>query len=144
VSAGDGLRGLFHGRVEAEGLGDEVDVVIDGLRNANDADFRAAPGDLLLNAPGRLHGAVAADDKEHAHVVAFQGVGDILGRLRTPARSEHGAAELMDVGHGLRGQLHRGMAVAIHEALQPEPDAEHPGHMVIMMRLHDDGPDHVV
>ena len=48
MGAADGVGGLVHRRFEAEGMGDEIDVVVDGFRNPDNGDVLAAPGDFLL------------------------------------------------------------------------------------------------
>ena len=55
MGAADGVGGLVHRRFEAEGMGDEIDVVVDGFRNPDNGDVLAAPGDFLLDGRRSLH-----------------------------------------------------------------------------------------
>jgi len=89
-------------------------------------------------------GADAADHDQNADIEMLQGVDDFLHRLRPPGRSQNGAAELMDLGHTARGQLQHVVAAARNEAAQAVADAQGGGHAVMVMSLHDDGPDDVV
>ena len=68
VGAADGFGGFFHGRVEAEGAGHEVDVVVDGLRDAHYGDLEAAPEHFAGYGLRGLHGAVAADHEQNGDV----------------------------------------------------------------------------
>ena len=76
VGAADGVGGLVHRRFKAEGMGNEIDVVVDGFRNPDNGDVLAAPGDLLLDGRRSLHRPVAADDEQRADVQALKGGGD--------------------------------------------------------------------
>ena len=87
VRALNGLRGLGHGGLEAKGLLDEADVVVDGLGDADDGDFEVAPRHFLEDGAPGFHGAVAADDEEHVDVAALQCVDD-LGRDPAALREE--------------------------------------------------------
>lgn len=71
-----GVGGLVHRRFEAEGMGDEIDVVVDGFRNPDNGDVLAAPGDFLLDGRRSLHRPVAADDEQRTDVQALKGGGD--------------------------------------------------------------------
>ena len=70
------VGGLVHRRFEAEGMGDEIDVVVDGFRNPDNGDVLAAPGDFLLDGRRSLHRPVAADDEQRTDIQALKGGGD--------------------------------------------------------------------
>lgn len=106
VGAFDGLGGLVDGGLEAEGLGDEVDVVVDGLGDADDGDFEVARLHFAADAQGGLHAAVTADDEQDADIGAFQAVHDLFRGLGTARRAQDGAAEAVDVGHAFGRQFH--------------------------------------
>ncbi len=144
VRAADGLGRLVHGGVEAEGLGNEVDVVVDGLGDADDGNAQVAQTYFLGDGRSRLHGTVAADDEEHAHVEPFKRVHDFGGVLRPARGAEQRPAELVDVLHAGRGQFHNIVAVGGDEALKPVADAEHRRGVIGMVGFQHDGPDHVV
>ena len=76
MGAADGVGGLVHRRFEAEGMGDEIDVVVDGFRNPDNGDVLAAPGDFLLDGRRSLHRPVAADDEQRTYIQALKGGGD--------------------------------------------------------------------
>lgn len=144
VGALDGLRGLEHRGLEAEGLGDEVDVVVDGLRDADDRHLQPPLADLLADAQRGLHGAVAADDEQGADVAPLQEVHDFLGGLRPPGGPEDGAPEPVDVGHGGGGELKELVLVLGDEPFQAVGDAKDGRHVVGVVALEDDGPYDVV
>jgi hypothetical protein len=122
----------------------QVDVVVDGFRHADHGDFGAAALHFLGNAHGRLHGAVAADDEQQIDAVALQGVDHLADRLHTARGAENGAAALVDAGHIGRRQFHHLMAEPGNEPLQAEANAKDAGHVIVVVRLHDDRMDHVV
>ena len=82
MGATDRLRRLVHGGVEAEGLGHETDIVVDGFRNADDRKTHGALPDFRADGLGGLHRAVSADDKEHADVEPLQRIDNFGRRLR--------------------------------------------------------------
>ena len=140
----DGRRGFGYGGLEAKGLLDEADVVVDGLGDADDSDFEVAPRHFLEDGAPGFHGAVAADDEEHVDVAALQGIDDLTGILRSAGGAEHRAAEKMDVPHLVRGELDVAVSVFRNKALEAEGDAEDAGHVVVMVGFHDNGADDVV
>ncbi len=81
MGAFDGLGGLEDGGLEAEGLGDEVDVVVDGLGDADDGDLEVARLHFTADAQGGLHAAVTADDEQDADVGTLQAVHDLFRGL---------------------------------------------------------------
>ena len=76
LGAADGVGGLVHRRFEAEGMGDGIDVVVNGFRNPDNGDVLAAPGDFLLDRRRSLHRPVAADDERRTDIQALKGGGD--------------------------------------------------------------------
>lgn len=84
MRAADGFGGLVHGGVETKGLRHEIDVVVDGLGDADDGNADVALAYFLGDGGGGLHGAVAADDEEDAHVEPFERIDD-FGRFLRPS-----------------------------------------------------------
>ncbi len=80
------------GGLETERLLDEGDVVVDGLGDADHADFQAPPPDLLGDGLGPAQGAVAADREQDAHVHPLQGVDHLDDVLGAAGRAQDGAA----------------------------------------------------
>ncbi len=124
-------------RLEPEAPVDEVDVVVDRLGHADDADGKAAPLDLAHQAHRPAQGSVAADDEEDADVEPLEDVGHGARVLLAARRSEHRAPLVMDVGDGSYGERHA-VAPAGREAQVPVPEAEHLGHRVGLVQLEHD------
>ena len=93
---------------------------------------------------GGPEGAVAADEKEDADVDAVQGVHDLAGVLGAPGGGQDGAAEDVDVGHRLGGEVHQVVAVFGDEPLEAVAHPVDVPHLVEVVELQDDGPDDVV
>src|SRR5205814_55871 len=74
------VRGDGDGGLEAEGAADIGDVVVDGLRDADDGDGQATAFDLFPNGRGAAHRAVAADGEEHVYLVVHQTFDDFRRR----------------------------------------------------------------
>ena len=74
--------GGIHRAVESEGLGNEVDVVVNGLGNADNADMKSPPENLPPYGGSGFHAAISSDDEEHADVQTLQGIHDFPGILR--------------------------------------------------------------
>ena len=81
MGAGDDGRGGLDRRLEAEGLVEEVQVVVDGLGDADDADGQIVLLDLLDEGVCAALGAVAADGEEHVDVEAVERLDHLLGGL---------------------------------------------------------------
>ena len=60
---------------------DEVDVVVDGLGDADDGDLEVARLHFTADAQGGLHAAVTADDEQDADVGTLQAVHDLFRGL---------------------------------------------------------------
>jgi hypothetical protein len=131
----DGALRLLHGGVEAEGLVDDGDVVIDGLGHADDGALEAAPLHLLVDGRGALLRAVAADDVHLVDPAVLDAVHDLGRVLAAAGGAQHRAAALVDVVDGARRELHR---VARVEALVPALDAVHGGHAVHVVQAADE------
>ena len=97
-----GERGL-----EAEAVIDPRNVVVDGLRHADDGDFHPAPAGLVRDRLGTAQAAVAADDEQDVDVPGDERVDHGRRILTTPGGAEDGAAAPVDVVDGRAGHLHR-------------------------------------
>ena len=109
---------------EAKAAIDEMDVVVDGLRHADDRDLQAAPFYFRRELHRCADGAVAADHEQDVDGVGLEIVDHFAGILRAARRAEDGAALVMDVRHRLRGQLDRFMAEARNQAFVSITKAE--------------------
>jgi hypothetical protein len=106
VGALERLLDHADGRVEAEGLVDERDVVVDGLGHADHGDLPPAAGHLLVDRVGALEGAVTADTEEDVDFHFLQAVdhhADVLGAARTP---EHRPPLVADGADGVARDVH--------------------------------------
>ena len=144
MRAADGFGGLVHGGVETKGLRHEIDVVVDGLGDADDGNADVALAHFLGDGGGGLHGAVAADDEEDAHVEPFERVDDFGRRLRPSGGAEERSAELVNMFDAGRRQLHHVVAVGGDETFEPVTDAQNGRGVVGVVGFKDNGPDHVV
>ena len=115
---------------EAEGFVDEVDVVVDGLGDADHADVEAAPFDFHCDVVRAAQRAVAADAEQDFDVHALERFNHRDLVLAAAGAAEHGAADLMDAVHRIRGQQHRLVAERRDQPLIAVPDAEHDRHVV--------------
>ena len=131
-------------RLEAEAPIDEVNVVVDRLRDAHDGDGQLAALDLGDDRHGPPERAVAADDEERPDAELLERV-DHLPRILTAAgRPEHGAALLVDVGHGLGREANGRAIVALDEALEAVAEPEDLLAPVGVRQLEDEPTDDVV
>lgn len=144
VGAFDGLCCLGDGCLEAEGLGNEAYVVVDGLGDAHHGYLEVSGSDFVVDGLCRAHGAVAANDEEHAHVAALEGVHDGRGILGAAGGTEGCAAKEVYVAHLVRGQFHVAVVVFGDEALKAKGDAKDTCHLVAVVAFHDYGADDVV
>mmetsp|Transcript_76020 Transcript_76020/g.211230 ORF Transcript_76020/g.211230 Transcript_76020/m.211230 type:complete len:242 (+) Transcript_76020:228-953(+) len=95
----DDLRGRRHSAVEAEGLVEEQDVVIDGLWNADDAERQASFFRLRVKHVPSVLGPVAADDEQHVNAHLFDVVAN-LDRVKASTAGLQDAATLhVDLPH---------------------------------------------
>ena len=118
----DGFR-RRHGRLEAEGAAHEVEVVVDRLRDADDADRELAPLAFLRDVARRAEGAVAADAEEEVDVHAHEGLDDLARVLLAARGAENGAAEGVDRVDGVGVEQERGEVLFGNEALVAVADA---------------------
>lgn len=144
MRAADGFGGLVHGGVETKGLRHEIDVVVDGLGDADDGNADVALAYFLGDGGGGLHGAVAADDEEDAHVEPFERIDDFGRFLRPPGGAEERSAELVNMLDAGWRQLHYVVAVGGDETFEPVTDAQNGRRVVGVVGFKDNGPDHVV
>ena len=76
-------RGLLEGgSSNAERLGDETDIIINGFWDADDGYLEPARLHLAADSKSGLHGAIAANDKEGIDVAALKGIHNFFRRLR--------------------------------------------------------------
>mmetsp|Transcript_105212 Transcript_105212/g.304337 ORF Transcript_105212/g.304337 Transcript_105212/m.304337 type:complete len:556 (-) Transcript_105212:521-2188(-) len=106
VSGLHSLQCLGTRRVEAEGPVEHGDVVVDGLRDADDGALPAELLHCLVSVVGATVRTVAADDKVLPDSLRLED-----GRLHVhwrvaPIACQHGAAQVMDVAHRRGRQLH--------------------------------------
>src|SRR5690606_29743444 len=96
LGASDHLYGCGIGALEAETSVDEVNVVVDGLRNADDGDLRGAPLALFDDAHRAPNGAVAADHEQHVDAVSLEGVDHDRWILIAPGGTQQGPSLVVD------------------------------------------------
>ena len=102
--------------MEAEGLVEEHDVVVDGFGDADDGDLKAAFVDFIGDGQAAAEGAVAADDEEDVDGHAFEAIDDFDGVLVAAGGAEDGAAALVDFGDHFGVEVEDVVAVAGDEA----------------------------
>ena len=124
VRAADRLHRGREGALEAEAAVDEVDVVVDRLRDPDDRDGQPAPLDLRDDLARAAQRAVAADHEQHADAERRERVDHLDRVLAAARRAEHGAALLVDLAHLRRAQAHRLVAVARDQPLEAVAEAE--------------------
>ena len=130
--------------LEAEAPVDEVDVVVDRLGDADDADEEIAPADLVDELHRASKRPVAPDDEQDADVELVEAV-DHLARVLVAARgSERRPASVMDVGHRRGGELDRFVAALADEPPVPVAKAEDLRDAVAVRELEHEPADHVV
>ena len=110
VRGGNHRIGRIDRRLEAEGLVDIIDVVVDRLRDADHADIQSAPFDLLDDVVGAAQRAVAADAEEDLDVHALERFDHHHLVLPAAGAAEHGAADLVDAVHRIGRKHHRLMS----------------------------------
>ena len=124
VGGADGGNGGGHGGLKPEGAANEVEVVVDGLRNADDGNLQATAAALVGDVAGTTEGAIAANRKEDVDAHALKGVDHAGGVLLAAGGTEERAAPLVDgvdlvrrENHGLVAELGDEAGVAIAEAV---------------------------
>ena len=113
-----------HRRLETERAVDEVQVVVDGFRDADDRDGLAALLHFFGDGVCPAQRAVTADAEQHVDVEAHEGVhhdGGFLHAARTP---EDGAAVFLDGVDDIRVQYDGRVAVGGVESAVAVGDAE--------------------
>ena len=97
VCAANHVDGRRECRLEPETSIDEMDVVVDGLWDAHDADRKFPLLDLGHDRHGASHGSIAADDEKDADAHPLEGPHH-LDRILTSARSpERGPSLVVNV-----------------------------------------------
>ncbi len=132
----EGLGGDTHGRVEAEGDVRDGDVVVDGLRDADDGQA------VVRHQPGRLQRALAADRDDRVQTQFLDvapGPLHAVPQVRglDPGGAEDGAAAGQDAAHRIQVEL---QIVALQEALPAVPETDDLVAVVGDGTVHD-GPD---
>mmetsp|Transcript_25219 Transcript_25219/g.72615 ORF Transcript_25219/g.72615 Transcript_25219/m.72615 type:complete len:264 (-) Transcript_25219:355-1146(-) len=116
-SIADDLRCLGNCRVEPEGLVEHDDVVVDGLRDADDADeLRPLQRGLVEQVPRELC-AVPADEEHDGNTEALHAVQDLLCVEAATASLQDTAALHVDVINEGRCQLDGRVEVWLCEAV---------------------------
>jgi len=144
MSAPDRFDGLRKTGLETEGLGNEGDIVVDGLGDVKDCDMQLPLFDFLDDVECPPDGSVAPDGEEDLNSVILKAVNDHFRIRIPPGGAQNGSPEVMDVFDVLRREADR-VHLLIH--MKPPvsvPDADDVRHPVLMMELHDQGMDHVV
>ncbi len=140
----DGLHGGCKGRLEAEAFVEKHNVVVDGLRNADDRLFQPATLDFLHDLGRAPQRAVPADDEEDVHLHVLQRVHHFTDVLLAARAAEQGAAEIVRLLHRGRLQNERRVAVALHEPLVAEAKAVDAVDAVLKGALVHDAADDVI
>ena len=81
VGAADDGTGFLHGSFKAERLVHEIQVVVDGLGDADDRNGQVAFFEFDGDVVGAALGAVATDGEEDVDVETVEGADDFLGGL---------------------------------------------------------------
>ena len=142
-----GLDRLRRGRVrglEAEALADERDVVVDGLRDADDGDVETARQQDVGEAGRAAHRPVAADDEQDVDAEVDEAVGHHLGVLGAPRAAEDGAALLVDRRDRVRGERDRGRPRPGTRPAKPCRNPTTSSTRVVRVELEDEPADDVV
>src|SRR5271155_5738656 len=92
--------------LEAKAAIDEVNVVVDRLRNGDHSDRKLAPLDFCHESHGSPQGAVAADDEEHPDPELLQRGHHDRGVLIAARSAERRSALVVQTGNEVRRQLH--------------------------------------
>ena len=124
VGAGNHVGCAEHRGLETECLVDEVQVVVDGLGNADDRDGLLSLLDFFGNRVGAAEGAVTADAEEHVDVEAHQGIDHDGGLLHAAGAAEDGAAVFLDGVDNIGVQRDGRVAVCRVEPAVAVGDAE--------------------
>mmetsp|Transcript_18793 Transcript_18793/g.65521 ORF Transcript_18793/g.65521 Transcript_18793/m.65521 type:complete len:306 (+) Transcript_18793:1101-2018(+) len=119
-------------RVEAEGLVEVQDIVVDGLRHAHDGDLQAPILRLLVELVCGALGAVAADREEHVDALFLQLVANLLGVEAAAAGLQHTASFVMDFANNLGVEPHRRVLLRITQSIVATLDAQNVPDAILM------------
>jgi len=119
----DHLARGVDGRAVAERARHIENVVVDGLRDADDGERVAQRAGGFVDPVCAALRAVAADGEEEIHAELAQRAHHDFRVLGAAGGAEDGAAQLVDVADVLRRQLHRRKAVGRVEAVVAVADA---------------------
>mmetsp|Transcript_18879 Transcript_18879/g.40557 ORF Transcript_18879/g.40557 Transcript_18879/m.40557 type:complete len:360 (+) Transcript_18879:328-1407(+) len=97
----DGFFRLANSRVKAEGLIHDGQIVVDGLRDADDRAFIVDFLHGIESLHGTLMGAIAAQDEVRPDALAGQGLGDLAVRRVASVAHKDGAALGVDALNSL-------------------------------------------
>ena len=144
VRAIEHARGFLDGAEESERARDEADVVVDGLRHADDGERVAAAARFLVEIVRAALRAVAADGEEDVHAARDEVVHRGADVHRTARGAENRAAFLMNAIDELRRDLHRLHAARGIEPAVAAAKAEHLGDAVAVVQFEKERADDVV
>ena len=96
VRARDDVCRTEHGCFETECAVDEVQVVVDGFRDADDGNGLLAFLDFFGNGVGSTEGAVTADAEQHVDVEAHERIDHDRGVLQSAGAAEDCSAVFLD------------------------------------------------
>ncbi len=80
----DGKGGDVHGRIESKRTGHQINVIVDGLGDANDTDLQAPFGDAVCDFGRGFQSSVSADHEQHPDILTFEAVDDFIDGLGSP------------------------------------------------------------
>ena len=100
-----------HCRFETEGSVDEVQIVVDCLRNTDDRNRLVAALDFVCNVAGAAQGTVAADAEQDVDVQTHQRIDHRFCGLLTARASKDRATVFLNVIHVIRVKNLRRIAV---------------------------------
>ena len=140
----DRLDGFGDGCVKAEGFFNEVQIVVDGFRNADDADVQVSPENLFGEESRRAHGPIPADAEKKIDVHPLERRHHLADILLPPRRGEDTPAAGVNVLDSFRGQGNDLVAVFGDQSLESITDTNDVGYAIAVMQFHHDGPDDVV
>jgi hypothetical protein len=136
---------LHHCGVEAERLFDELDIVVDGLRDADHSNLETSALDLLGDGERPLLRAVASNRKQYVEVELFDRIHDLRGPVAASARgAEHGPANLVDVIHDIRIERNNVKPVFRQKALVSIADSGNPANAVEMPQTPHDSTNDII
>ncbi len=144
MGAGEYLARSIQSGDVAERTPDVVQVVVDGLGNADDRERIAAARGFRGDGVGAALRSVAADAEQHVDAFGAQEVHDDLRVLRSARGAEHRAAELVHGVDEIRRQQQWRLAERRVQTLVAVADAIDLAHAVVVVELQEDRANHVV